>query len=303
MVSCQSIFSILSGQYISRCKRYGEVIWAGFGIWTLYVNLDLISSFLSLPENNADDRLLLAPITRGAGLILIFSQHTHPAVIAVIVAVVGIGLGFTFQPTLVALQSHCTKSQRAVAISNRNFFRCMGGACGLAVSAALLQATLRSNLPENYKYLAHSSYSVPARSTIPDAQWMQIQSAYAKASRSVFTLQVPLIGVCFLGCIFLRDRGLERPKETEDEETHRRGVTMTQTALEGGEENGADGDAAIAGKSPSSDFNMHEERSQGVEGAALPSSDPSSTAKKTESEKKIVLGGEDRLGVAIPTGE
>lgn len=177
----------------------------------------------------------------------------------------------------------------------------MGGACGLAVSAALLQATLRSNLPENYKYLAHSSYSVPARSTIPDAQWMQIQSAYAKASRSVFILQVPLIGVCFLGCIFLRDRGLERPKETEDEE--RRGVTMTQTALGEGEENRADGDAAIAGKSPSSDFNMHEERSQGTEGTALPSSDPSSTAKKTEREKKIVLGGEDRLGVSIPTEE
>jgi MFS family permease len=37
MVACQSISSVLSGQYISRFKRYGEVIWIGFGIWTLYV--------------------------------------------------------------------------------------------------------------------------------------------------------------------------------------------------------------------------------------------------------------------------
>jgi MFS family permease len=35
MVACQSLASICSGQYISRRKRYGEVIWAGFGLWTL----------------------------------------------------------------------------------------------------------------------------------------------------------------------------------------------------------------------------------------------------------------------------
>jgi hypothetical protein len=35
MVVCQSLASITSGQYISRRKRYGEVIWVGFGLWTL----------------------------------------------------------------------------------------------------------------------------------------------------------------------------------------------------------------------------------------------------------------------------
>lgn len=35
MVACQSTTSILSGQYISLRQRYGEVIWSGFGIWTL----------------------------------------------------------------------------------------------------------------------------------------------------------------------------------------------------------------------------------------------------------------------------
>ena len=35
MVVVQSVFSILSGQYLSRRKRYGEVLWFGFGIWIL----------------------------------------------------------------------------------------------------------------------------------------------------------------------------------------------------------------------------------------------------------------------------
>ncbi|GFF32319.1 uncharacterized transporter C3H1.06c [Aspergillus udagawae] len=189
MVGCQALASIASGQYISRTKRYGEVIWAGFGLWTL-----------------------------GAGLMLLFNRHTHHAVIAVIVAITGIGIGWTFQPTLIAFQAHCTKSHRAVVISNRNFFRCLGGACGLAVSAAILQATLRSNLPNGYQNLAHSTYSLPSPSDISASDWSQILDAYAMASRSVFTLQVPLIGLCFAACLFIRDRGLERPKEPGEEE-------------------------------------------------------------------------------------
>ncbi|OOF92387.1 hypothetical protein ASPCADRAFT_175256 [Aspergillus carbonarius ITEM 5010] len=193
MVACQSLSSICSGQYISRRKRYGEVIWAGFFLWTL-----------------------------GAGLMLLFDRHTSPAAIAVIVAIAGIGVGGVFQPTLVAFQAHCTKAQRAVVISDRNFFRCLGGACGLAVSAALLQATLRSNLPAGYKDIAQSSYSLPSRSGISDADWDQILSAYAKASHSVFILQVPLIGICLVACIFLRDRGLERPKDPHEIEEEKR---------------------------------------------------------------------------------
>lgn len=37
LVALQSASSIASGQYISRRKRYGEVLWAGFGFWTLQV--------------------------------------------------------------------------------------------------------------------------------------------------------------------------------------------------------------------------------------------------------------------------
>ncbi|KAE8410656.1 major facilitator superfamily domain-containing protein [Aspergillus pseudocaelatus] len=193
LVVFQSLASICSGQYISRRKRYGEVIWTGFGLWTL-----------------------------GAGLMLLFNRHTSIGVIVVIVLIQGIGVGFTFQPTLVAFQAHCTKAHRAVIISNRNFFRCLGGACGLAVSAAILQAVLKSNLPERYQNLAHSTYSLPSRSGVADADWEQIITAYAKASRGVFILQVPLIGICFLACLFIKDRGLERPKDPGEEEAEKK---------------------------------------------------------------------------------
>ncbi|CAG9982171.1 unnamed protein product [Clonostachys byssicola] len=182
MVISQCISSILSGQYISRFKRYGEVIMFGFGTWTL-----------------------------GAGLALILKRDTHPAAIATILSVVGVGVGSVFQPTLIALQANSPISRRAIIISNRNFYRCAGGACGLTVSAALLQARLRSALPAEYKYLATSTYSVPSAG---ESQVPGVLDAYMAASHSVFILQLPLIGLCFLGTALLKDRGLE-PVETD----------------------------------------------------------------------------------------
>lgn len=35
LVAMQAVSSITSGQYLSRRKRYGEIIWIGFGLWTL----------------------------------------------------------------------------------------------------------------------------------------------------------------------------------------------------------------------------------------------------------------------------
>ncbi|KAL3437877.1 major facilitator superfamily domain-containing protein [Aspergillus tetrazonus] len=203
LVACQSMSSVLSGQYISRCKRYGEVIWFGFGMWTL-----------------------------GAGLTLLFKTTTHPAAIAVIVAITGVGVGCTFQPTLVAFQAHCTKRQRAVVISDRNFFRCMGGACGLAISGAVLQATLRSHLPVGYEYLSDSTYSLPAQSSVPEAVWGGIVDAYTAASRAVFILQVPLIGVCFLACLCIKDQGLERPKDPAELEEERRALETKEQSTD-----------------------------------------------------------------------
>ncbi|GJC94516.1 major facilitator superfamily transporter [Colletotrichum higginsianum] len=187
LVVCQSVFSIISGQYISRVQRYGEVIWAGFGLWTL-----------------------------GAGLTLIYDRHTKPGVIVIPLLIIGIGVGFIFQPTLVALQAHSIKSRRAVITSNRNFFRCAGGACGLAVSAAVLQATLRAKLPPEFKDLASSTYSIPE---LNEQDMSAVLDAYMAASRAVFILQIPLIGLCLIGCLFIKDRGLHPIEDVKAEES------------------------------------------------------------------------------------
>ncbi|KAI8307613.1 Efflux pump dotC [Colletotrichum sp. SAR11_59] len=194
--------------------RYGEVIWLGFGFWTL-----------------------------GAGLTLIFDRNTKPGIIVIPLLIVGIGVGFIFQPTLVALQAHSIKSRRAVITSNRNFFRCAGGACGLAISAAILQATLRANLPAEFKYLSSSTYSIPQLSS---DDMSRVLDAYMAASRAVFILQIPLVGLCLVGCLLIKDRGLEPIDDTKPEDTssesrdEEEGVSREKTSNRDGENGDSD---------------------------------------------------------------
>jgi uncharacterized protein YjeT (DUF2065 family) len=158
-------------------ERYGEVIWIGFTLWTL-----------------------------GVCLTCTFDLQTPIWAIALVLVCQGGGIGFIFQPTL---------AQRAVVISNRNFLRSVGGAVGLAISGAVLQNTLKQNMPSEFMSLALSSYSTPDLNTLgaSPAQVHSILEAYAKASRMVFIMNAPFMGICLLGSVFIKDHGLQRPEE------------------------------------------------------------------------------------------
>lgn len=163
------------------------MIWTGFFIWNL-----------------------------GLGLTCTFSLKTPLWAIAVILAVQGMGAGSVFQPVLVALQAHCSKEHRAIVISNRNFIRSLGGAVGLAISAAALQNTLRKAMPVEYASLALSSYDTPPIEALDHQDVLLILKAYATASRTVFIMNVPFMVICLVGCLFIKDKGLVRPGEDKD---------------------------------------------------------------------------------------
>ncbi|EXJ62462.1 hypothetical protein A1O7_02899 [Cladophialophora yegresii CBS 114405] len=179
----QSIVSTLSGIFISRYKRYGVVIWTGFTIWAV-----------------------------GAGLICSFTRTTHAAAVAVMLSISGIGAGCVFQPVLIALQAHCSKAQRAAVVSNRNFLRSSGGAVGLSISAQVLQSSLRNHLSPQLASVAHNTYALP---TLSPADEDYMRTAYMAAIRTVFIVLAPMIGLCLGLCLFIKDRGLQRPEERE----------------------------------------------------------------------------------------
>lgn len=222
IVFCQSFFSILTGLYISHYKRYGEVIWAGFILWTI-----------------------------GSSLLTLFDRTLHIAAVVVISGIVGTAVGFIFQPTLVAMQAHCSKAQRAVVISNRNFLRSLGGAFGLAISAAVLQNSLKGALPAGFKSLADSTYTSPDYDQYSAADSEAIHDAYAKASRTVFIVLAPFVAVCLFGCFLVKDRGLTQPEDGDKPgEGAATDATVTQVGAEEEEDDEKEKDHEKQGETP-----------------------------------------------------
>lgn len=191
-VAMQSIISTSAGWYISTTKRYGEVIWTGYTLWTL-----------------------------GAGLTLTFARDFAIWKIVLILAVEGSGVGMIFQPTLVAAQAHSKKSDRAVVIAVRNFLRSFGGAVGLALSAAVYSNSLKNHLlnasitlPSTVTTtILGSILSVPDTSSLNASQADEVLDAYMAASKSVFYIWAPLMACCLVLCVLIKDKGLARAEE------------------------------------------------------------------------------------------
>ncbi|KAK5172769.1 uncharacterized protein LTR77_002889 [Saxophila tyrrhenica] len=186
LVVSQSSFSTAAGFYMSRYNRYAEIIWVGFGTWTA-----------------------------AGGLLVLADDTIHIALVSFFLVITGFGTGCVFQPTLVALQAHCPKAQRAVITSNRNFLRSAGAAVGLAVSSAILANVLKGSLPSRLEHVASSTFAPPSLLGYSDADGAVIRAAYTAASRAVFIWCVPVTGVCFCLTAFVKDHGLVRKEEKE----------------------------------------------------------------------------------------
>jgi MFS family permease len=83
-------------------------------------------------------------IVVGAGLLLLVDRDSSLVEVAAFSFIVGVGLGYTASPTLVAVQSSVGWDRRGVVTATNMFARSVGSAVGVAVFGAVANATLSS---------------------------------------------------------------------------------------------------------------------------------------------------------------
>lgn len=71
LVVSLAVTSALSGQYISRLNRYGEVIWLGFFLWTLTTGLQLLFG-----QRTPLWRIAVVQVFQGAAVGCVFQPST-----------------------------------------------------------------------------------------------------------------------------------------------------------------------------------------------------------------------------------
>jgi len=88
----------------------------------------------------------VAAISIGAGCLLFLTSDTPLLVLAAVNGVIGLGLGLSATPIIIAIQNAVAWKQRGVATALNQFSRTMGGAVGVALMGSLLNAGLAARL-------------------------------------------------------------------------------------------------------------------------------------------------------------
>ena len=201
LVLTQATMSSIAGTIISYIGHFLPIMYSGYLFWLT-----------------------------GCGMTVAWKEDTSTAYIAGTLIMLGTGIGFIFQPTMVAAQANSRMSQRAVVISTRNVLRSFGAAFGTAICSLIITNTLVTEINKKMNEggasmsyllsLKKNIYSRPDTANLTEAQLHVVRSLYMKAIRNVFYLTIPLVSICLLSTFFVKDNGLqcldEVPKATEE---------------------------------------------------------------------------------------
>ena len=156
----------------------------------------------------------------GEGL-LVSATVSYP-VLAVFMAMVGIGVGATQQNLVLAVQNQVAMSEMGAASSTVAFFRSLGGAAGVAALGALLSTQVTTSISQGLGALGlpasatGSAGQIPNLATLPEPVRGVIENAYGDAIANVFLAASPLALVALVAVLFLREVPLRTTIDVEE---------------------------------------------------------------------------------------
>ncbi|CUM66300.1 uncharacterized protein PRCAT00003962001 [Priceomyces carsonii] len=179
-----TLISTVTGHLIRYFDGYNYVIWCGFFLWTL-VN----------------------------GLMFTLQIESSMAKLGVYLLILGIAIGCTFQPTILAVQANSSKENRAIALSVRNVLRALGNSVGVAMSSLIYTSTLingvdlHDSLPKHIKLeILNNAYARPNLSLFSENEKLILKVLLMKSMKNIFAMWIPLTGLCLLLSFFVKDQ-------------------------------------------------------------------------------------------------
>jgi MFS family permease len=131
--------------YVQEVLGHGPVV-AGFALATLSMGWPLAASqagkvYMRIGFRNCT-LIGTTVIVLSTALLLLFGEHTSVWQVAATCLVIGVGMGLTASPTLIAAQSSVGWRERGVVTANNLFLRSLGSALGIAAFGALANAVV-----------------------------------------------------------------------------------------------------------------------------------------------------------------
>jgi EmrB/QacA subfamily drug resistance transporter len=168
--------------------------------------------------------LLVGSITSTVGFALLgtIDAHANFALIAVYMALVGIGLGMTTQNIVLSVQNTVPPQQLGAATATVSFFRSLGGAVGVSALGAVLAhqvshsvLTGLAHLGVDPSQLGRSGTAIPDVTKLPAPVAAVVRAAYGQGVAHVFLIAAPLMLIAVAAVAAIKEVPLRRQSGTE----------------------------------------------------------------------------------------
>ncbi|KAF7327302.1 Efflux pump FUS6 [Mycena kentingensis (nom. inval.)] len=176
----QTLMSTASGLVVTATGRYRELILSGWAIWA--VGLGLMATLNE--RSNLGQQLGFALLT-------------------------GIGVGQTFQPSLVAIQGALDRKDMAVVTAMRSFARNIGGTLGLAITGSVVNGILQAHLehvditPALRREILDNPVLARTSGKLSPAIMAQVIAGYHAGFRATFIILASLAAASFFVALTL----------------------------------------------------------------------------------------------------
>ncbi|KAF2684442.1 MFS general substrate transporter [Lentithecium fluviatile CBS 122367] len=151
----------------------------------------------------------------GIGLLLLLDLHTSYAVLAVILAVFGIGSGMVLTSVNVGIQAISKVEDCAMAASMYGFFRSLGMPLGVALSGTTFTNAMKSKLssfglPDEIAHDSERYIYVLQTMALDDLRRTAILESYLHGFRAVFILMTGVAGSALAASLFIKRFSMEK---------------------------------------------------------------------------------------------
>jgi EmrB/QacA subfamily drug resistance transporter len=164
----------------------------------------------------------MVAVVVGVALLSRIDEVSPLWVLAVDMAVLGLGLGATMQNLVLSVQNNAAQADMGAASSLVAFSRSLGGSVGVAALGAVLSHQVSTQVTSGLTQLGlpaggHQSHDIPDLTTLPAAVRELFQQAFGDATGHLFLVALPF-AVVALGCVvFIREVPLRTTILREDE--------------------------------------------------------------------------------------
>ena len=164
----------------------------------------------------------MVAVVIGVALLSQINETTPLPVLAVDMAVLGLGLGATMQNLVLSVQNNAAQADMGAASSLVAFFRSLGGSIGVAGLGAVLSHQVSTQVTSGLTQMGlptdgHQSHDIPDLSTLPEAVRALFQHAFGEATGHVFLVALPFAALALVCVLFIREVPLRTTILREDE--------------------------------------------------------------------------------------